>query len=495
MAVTYNPFRASVNRLSGKKPVGIFRAVLSSQSALKYRMPTRKKPMKIFFSGMAGSGMSAIAGFMSDSGHIVIGSDRAFDTNPSHPLKNTFRSRGIAVVPQDGSGMDSAFDLAVFSTAVEPDHPEFLKAGSLGIPTKTRPEYLADITASFKTIAVSGTSGKSTVSGMLAFLMNRLGLDPNFIGGGRVRQFRSPANPGNYLAGNSDYLVIEACESDGTIVNYRPEHSLILNLSLDHHAVYETAEMFDTLVKNTRSKVILNADDPNLRGIRNRDTITFSTDTPSHYKADNVVYRPFASEFSVHGTGFSLSLPGKYNVYNALSCIAMLAELGIPLRSVARVLPEFQGIDRRFDIYLDDGEHLVIDDYAHNPHKISSLMRAVKKIKKKVCYIFQPHGFGPTRLMKDEYIRAFSDNLRDSDRLILLPIYFAGGTASRDISSHDLAEGITARGKNAEVVKKRSDILKSGNEFTVYVVFGARDETLADLAKQIAGSVPGMNKS
>ncbi len=446
-------------------------------------------PLKIFFSGIGGSGVSAIANFMADKGHIIVGSDRAFDMDPHHPLKKAFQSRGITIMPQDSSGIDDTFDFAVFSTAVEPDRPEVLKAKTLGIPVKTRPEYLAEIMASFNTIAVSGTSGKSTASGMLAFLMNRLGLNPNFIGGGRVKQFKTSSNPGNSLTGNSDYLIIEACESDGTIVNYRPQHSIILNLALDHHPVDKTAKMFEALIKNTMEKVIVNADDENLGKITGKDVITFSIHNPSHYKADAIIHKPFSTDFSLHEMGFSLSLPGKYNVYNALSCIALLSEIGISLNAIGAVLPEFQGIDRRFDVLLNDWKGFVIDDYAHNPHKISSLMQTVKQLRGNICYIFQPHGFGPTKLMKKEYIESFTKNLRDSDHLILLPIFYAGGTVSKDISSHDLADEIRASGKSVEVVKEREDILKRLHEYQTYVIFGARDETLAHFAKEIASAI------
>ncbi|HXW68643.1 MAG TPA: Mur ligase domain-containing protein, partial [Dissulfurispiraceae bacterium] len=140
-------------------------------------MPSfRDHPLKIFFSGIGGSGVSAIASFMADKGHIVAGSDRSFDVNPAHPLYQILKSKNIAIVPQDGSGLDSSFDFAVFSTAVEADQPEVIKAIHIGIPIRTRPEYLAKIVAGFKTIAVAGTSGKSTTAGMLAFLMQRLGM-------------------------------------------------------------------------------------------------------------------------------------------------------------------------------------------------------------------------------------------------------------------------------------------------------------------------------
>lgn len=447
------------------------------------------RPLKIFFSGIAGSGLSAIATFMADKGHIIVGSDRAFDMDLLHPLKEIFQSKGITIVPQDGSGMDDSYDFAVFSTAVEPDQPEVLKAKEFKIPIKMRPEYLAEITSLFNTIAVAGTSGKSTTSGLLAFLMERLCLDPNFIGGGRVKQFKSPTNPGNSLTGDSDYLVIEACESDGTIVNYKPIHTIILNLDLDHHPVDKTAQMFETLIKNTSNNVILNADDKNFMKITNREAITFSIHNPSDYRADGIVYRLFSTEFSLHKRRFSLSLPGEYNLYNALSCIAFLSEIGIELNAIAEILPQFQGIERRFDIYLNKGERLVIDDYAHNPHKIASLMKTVSRLGESICYIFQPHGFGPTRLMKKEYIEVFTKNLRDSDHLIILPVYYAGGTASKDISSHDLANGIKAGGKSVEVIEKREEILKRLHKYKAYVIFGARDETLADFAEEIGSGL------
>jgi UDP-N-acetylmuramate--alanine ligase len=178
--------------------------------------------MRIFFSGIGGSGVSAIAGFMAEKGHLIAGSDRLFDMYSGNPLRNCLEENGVRIFPQDGQGFDGSFDFAVFSTSVEKDNPDFKKAEMLGIPLKTRPEYLAEIVSAYRTIAVAGTSGKSTTSGMLAFLMHRLGLMPNFIGGGRVKQFRTRRNSGNYLAGGSDTMIIEACESDGSIVNYKP---------------------------------------------------------------------------------------------------------------------------------------------------------------------------------------------------------------------------------------------------------------------------------
>jgi UDP-N-acetylmuramate--alanine ligase len=160
--------------------------------------------------------------------------------------------------------------------------------------------------------------------------------------------------------------------------------------------------------------------------------------------------------------------------------------MGTPLKDIAEILPSFSGLDRRFDIHLNTGKRLVIDDYAHNPHKISSLMGFIKTFRHRVCYIFQPHGFGPTRFMKQEYIDVFVKNLREEDHLILLPIYDAGGTTLRDISSEDLSYAIDGAGKSVEVLHERLMLLDRIKEWDTYVVFGARDETLAAYAKEIA---------
>jgi len=436
--------------------------------------------------------MSAIASFMAGRGHLIIGSDRSFDGNTVHPLCAVLENKGITVVPHDGSGIDSSIDLAVFSTAVEDTQPEVKRVRDLGIPMKTRPWYLSEIASEFKTIAVAGTSGKSTIAGMLAFVMHKLGIEPNYIGGGRVKSFKSRSNAGNSLNGNSDLLIIEACESDDSITHYHPAFSIIANLDLDHHTIEKTSEMFETFGRNTGEIVVINGDDANLRHCRFDKAITFSIETPSRYRAKGIDYQPLRTAFSLHGTDFTLSLPGHYNLYNALSCISLLSEMGTPLRDIAEILPSFPGLDRRFDIHLNTGKHLVIDDYAHNPHKISSLMGFIKTFRHRVCYIFQPHGFGPTRFMKQEYIEVFAKNLREEDHLILLPIYDAGGTALRDISSGDLSYAIEGAGKSVEVLHERHVLLDRIKEWDTYVVFGARDETLAEYAQEIALRVRGI---
>lgn len=452
--------------------------------------------MNLFFSGIGGSGVSAIACFMRDRGHRVRGSDRAFDrSSGSHPALAALLSKGIEIVSQDGRGIDSSLDLMVISTAVEADNPEIERAKSLGVKMLTRPEFLAMLVGSHKkTLAVAGTSGKSTTSGMLAYCLNAVGKGPNFIGGGRVVQFKTASNPGNYLSGRSDLLIIEACESDGSIVNYAPADTVILNLSLDHHSIEKTSGLFKALASNTKGRVIINADDAGLSGLfTGSDTASFSIENESDYKADGIALKQFGSEFLVNGAEFKLGIPGRHNVYNALASIACMSALGIPLKDMAVPMAEFKGIERRFQVHYNEGGKLVIDDYAHNPHKIEFLMDTVRTHLKSVCYIFQPHGYGPTRLMKDEYIKTFREGLRDADHLMLLPIYYAGGTTVKDISSEYITGPLADAGKSAQTVQARADaidiIISNRAKWDGYVVFGARDETLSGFSQDIAAAV------
>ncbi|MCX8027032.1 MAG: Mur ligase family protein [Thermodesulfovibrionales bacterium] len=445
----------------------------------------------IFFSGIAGSGTSALAFFCAKKGYIVSGSDRLFDKHPNHNLLETFKKNNIKVYPQDGSGVTQKIDTFIYSTAVEQDNPDIIKAISLGISMLTRPEFLAQTVKRYQTIAIAGTSGKSTTSAMLAFLLKELGLKPNFIGGGRAKQFKDETNYGNYLVGDSEILVIEACESDGSIVNYYPHSTILLNLDLDHHKIQDTMVLFDRLIKNTDSLVIYNKDDENLRFINSNgyknEIKTFSLfGGISDYNAEIISLEGFFSTFSLNGVEFSLSLPGKHNIINAIACISYLAEIGIQTERIKQAIHRFDGIDRRFDIYLDDNRGFVVDDYAHNPHKISFLMETVNMNKENVCYIFQPHGYGPTRLMKDGYIDVFSKYLRNGDVLLVLPIYYAGGSVqTKDISSSDITDAICRRGRSARSIPSRKEIFELIGRYKNFVVFGARDETLSDLALQI----------
>lgn len=441
----------------------------------------------IFFSGIAGSGVSSLAIFSALRGHCISGSDRQIDSGSCGSLKDRLIKAGIHLVPQDGNGITRDIELLVISTAVEKDQPEVLRARELGIHIMTRPEFLVSLAKDYRTIAIAGTSGKSSTSGMLAYALRELGADPNYISGGRVKDFRSDINPGNVLSGESDLMVIEADESDGSIVHYGPFISVIANLALDHNPVEETAAMFRRLIGNTTGQVILNADDKGIMGLRGKDAYTYSIESSSDLRAENVSYKGRISRFTVSGQGFEIAQPGLHNIYNALAVISVLRILGYELSETARAIAPFSGIDRRFDVHLEKNRHMVIDDYAHNPHKIAALMDTVAGLSSSACYIFQPHGFGPLRLMLRGYADTFNSRLREKDRLFLLPVYYTGGTVRRDIGPENLA--LLCRASTAvDRTSLIAEIARSSLN-DCYVVFGARDESLSELAEEVAGSI------
>lgn len=163
--------------------------------------------------------------------------------------------------------------------------------------------------------------------------------------------------------------------------------------------------------------------------------------------------------------------------------------MGAPLNEIESILTEFSGIERRFDIYLNNKKHLVVDDYAHNPHKISALMQTTSKIRNNICYIFQPHGYAPLKMMWGEYISTFTSNLLDTDHLIVLPVFYTGGTVKRDISSRDLAKAIKRGGKSAEEVENRNDVLLQISNWQNYIIFRARDDSLSAFASKVAEQI------
>lgn len=445
---------------------------------------------KIFFSGIAGSGVSALALFMALRGHVVSGSDRQFDSGAVNPLKSTLEAAGIRIFPQDGSGITNDLDLMVMSTAVEMDRPEVVRAREFGSRIMSRPEFLASLSINHKSIAIAGTSGKSSASGMLAYALRRLEAGPNYISGGKVKDFRSPENPGNVLSGESDWLVMEADESDGSIVNYSPFHSVIANLSLDHNPVDETAGMFRKLIQNTSGRVVLNADDPDVMKLNTGDALTYSIiDSSSDLKADGISMEGRKVSFTVNGQGFVITQPGLHNIYNALAAIAVLHIMGFELNRIADAIAPFSGIERRFDVHMDRDGQMVIDDYAHNPHKISALMHTIATLSDSACYIFQPHGFGPLKLMLKEYAETFSSQLRENDRLFILPVYYTGGTVKRSIGPEDLAElcGATALKSRDALISE----IQNMPPYNCYAVLGARDDSLGSLADKIAVELSG----
>jgi UDP-N-acetylmuramate--alanine ligase len=237
----------------------------------------------------------------------------------------------------------------------------------------------------------------------------------------------------------------------------------------------------------------MNSDDPGLGGIKTSKAVTFSCSSPADMRAEDIRLSPLGSAFRVQGAEIRLRMPGLHNVINALATLSALSVYGAGPEKAADALYAFEGLQRRFDVHLnelDSGGVLVVDDYAHNPHKISFMMNTMRNISKRVCYVFQPHGFGPLRMMFDEYADVFSGLLRPEDSLMLLPVFYAGGTADHSVNSADLAREIKGRASAPESREQVLELLDPSHG--AFVVFGARDDTLSGLASDIAQRLRGV---
>ncbi|MDE1889783.1 MAG: UDP-N-acetylmuramate--L-alanine ligase [Planctomycetota bacterium] len=447
------------------------------------------------FVGIAGIGMSAIAQVLKEQSHIVSGSDRNYDKQITPSVFSKLAAQGISLYSQDGSAITDNTDFVVISSAIEEDNPDIKKALSLNKKIIKRADLLAEMFNHKYGIAIGGTNGKTTVSSMVGYILDYAGLSPTIIVGGCIKNFTNNYHLGNAKTGTSNIISIEADESDGSIILYTPKISVITNISKDHKTIEEISQMFVTLSQNTKETLILNADCVHLKMInfRHKNIITYGFNNNAAVVAKNIVYKPFQSTFEVNGQSFEINLPGAYNVSNSLAAIAVARSLNINDAKTAAALRQFKGIQRRMDIVGEVDGVRVIDDYAHNPDKVMAAINAVKLGCNRVIVIFQPHGYGPTNFMKEEYIYAFSNALSQSDILFMPEIFYAGGTASKNISSADIIKQIAKSGKKAFFTEKRSDIIpevrKQLRIGDCILVMGARDNTLTEFCQNILHAI------
>ncbi|OGS08577.1 MAG: hypothetical protein A2270_01930 [Elusimicrobia bacterium RIFOXYA12_FULL_51_18] len=450
---------------------------------------------KIHFIGIGGSGMSALSQIAAMEGRAVTGSDRDFDNGRNTAFKTALERLGIKIFPQDGSGIERDTAEVAVSTAIEDSNPEISKARSVSARIIHRSELLSSYVDSFKTIAVGGTSGKSTVVGMIFTILEEAGFGPGVITGGPLVTLKERGFMGNAwlgkgpseARGQGHIMVIEADESDGTIVKYRPAIGLILNISKDHKDVSEIKNIFKQFAGNVK-KLYVNADDPELadfgRGAELFGRAGFG------FRLEDLKMAMFSSSFRLNGVDFELPAPGSYNIENALAAVRVALDLGVKLELCAEGLKKFRGIQRRFELIGEAGGITVLDDYAHNPAKISAVLGALRRSSdRRLIVVYQPHGYSPTRHLRRELVESFTGGLASEDILIMPEIYYAGGTVAKDISSEDLVKEIAARGRKAFYFKQRVDIIPMALELAapgdIFIVMGARDWTLSDFAREL----------
>ncbi|MGE3528959.1 MAG: L,D-transpeptidase family protein [Methyloceanibacter sp.] len=452
---------------------------------------------RFHYAGLAGAGMSALAQFQVMTGGVASGSDRAFDRGERTALRAQLEGLGIAVMPQDGSGLGPDCAALVVSTAVEETVPDFAAAKANGIPIVHRSELLAHFVAGQRSIAVTGTSGKSTVTAMIFAILKGAGRDPSVITGGDLPALQAQGLPGNAFAGKSDLLVVEADESDGTLVHYSPAIGVILNLQRDHKEIEDVAAMFATLRAKAREGLIV-GDAENLDRFAG-GALRFGLSERADVRGEDVALGPDRSRFRVGEVTFALPVPGAHNVVNALAAIATAKVLGVRLAEMVAPLSDFTGIGRRFQTVGKAHGIEVIDDFAHNAEKIAAAIATAKLRSARVLAIYQPHGYGPTRFLRRDFVTTFSRELGPQDRMWMLEVFYAGGTATRDFSAADIVAEIGARGIAAEFAPSREwlaeRIAKEAREGDLVLVMGARDPSLTALARAILASVASAARS
>jgi UDP-N-acetylmuramate--alanine ligase len=460
-------------------------------------LPDPKGSGRFHYAGLAGSGMSALAQFQAMTGGRASGSDRAFDRGERAGLRAQLEALGIAVFPQDGSGVGPDCAALVVSTAVEDHVPDVARARELGVPIVHRSELLAHFVATHRSIAITGTSGKSTVTAMIFEILRGAGLEPSVITGGDLPLLQAQGLPGNAFAGASDLLVVEADESDGTLVRYAPAIGVILNLQRDHRETAEVAAMFATLRARTRETLVV-GDAETLDRFAG-STLRFGFTDRADIRGEDVELDATSSHFRVEDAAFMLPISGAHNVANALAAIAAASVVGVELADMAEPLAAFRGIGRRFQTIGKAHGVEVVDDFAHNAEKIAAAIRTARLRSKRVLAIYQPHGYGPTRFLRHDFVRIFASELEPHDRLWMLEVFYAGGTATRDFSAADIIAEIAAKGAHAEFAPSRqwliARIAEEARPGDLVLLMGARDPSLTELARAILAAIESATAS
>lgn len=460
------------------------------------------KNKSYFFCGIGGSGMLPLANIVRDAGATVAGSDRALDQGRLGAKFEWLQSLGIDLFAQDGSGLVSGGQILIASAAIEDSIPDVAKANALGCARITRAELLADLfNAAPRSVAVGGTSGKSTVTGMIGWILTDAGLDPTIMNGAVMKNFVADDAPfASARVGQGEFFVSEVDESDGSIALFTPEIAVLNNVSLDHKSLEELRQLFGDFAKKART-CVWNADDVETAALvapmALAGAISFGFCADVDFRATDITGLPLGSRFTLHAMGetypVTLIVPGRHNIANALAAIAASVALGVSVAQAVRSVESFCGLARRFDIVGTANDITVIDDFGHNPDKIAATLATLKAFPGRIIAFFQPHGYGPIRVMGSELADVFADMLGEDDHLILCdPVYF-GGTVDKSIGSQSITDAVTASSRNAEYIPDRDDcgdrIVALAQSSDRIVIMGARDDTLSKFAADILGRV------
>ena len=453
-----------------------------------------------FMSGIGGSGMLPLALILRGKGHTVAGSDRSLDQGRLGAKFEYLAAHGIALFPQDGSGLVSPEQIFVRSAAVEDTVPDVVAAKRTGARDVKRPELLTELfNAAPVRIGIAGTSGKSTTTAMLAWILHKTGRDPTVMNGAVMKNFAGREAPfASALVGKGDVFVSEVDESDGSIAMYAPTIAIVNNIALDHKTMDELRRLFRDFVGKAEIAV-LNLDNEETAALVMSARTRVRTYSLRSGLADlhcvSIKPAPDGITFEVleretrDSAQVQLDVPGEHNVSNALAALSAARAYGLSLKDAAKALEGFAGIRRRLEVVGSAGGVTVIDDFAHNPDKIAATLATLHAFPGRLLIMFQPHGYGPLKLMREPFIDCFARNMTDDDVLIMPdPVYY-GGTTDRSVTSEHIASGVRARGREAMAFAERAacgdkliELAEPGDRI---VIMGARDDTLSVFAAEL----------
>jgi len=425
--------------------------------------------------GVAGVGMNALAQALKGGGWSVSGSDRYQDQGQDLEIIRKLKEVGIQFFPQNGEGVQAGTGAVVVSTAIEQDNPDIAEARRLSIPVRHRAEMLAELVAGKEVVAIAGTSGKTTVTGMVGWLLEQLGADPTVVNGGALVNWAGRHRIGNVRTGQSRLCVIEADESDRSLLRFSPDWALITNMSADHFSLEETERLFAQFKSQVRRECL----------------VGWEPGMPWHGLVSTL--DKSGVRFTYEGLDFEIPMLGAHNAENALQAAILCRRMGYELKPIRDALSRFQGIQRRLERIGAAAGVTVLDEYAHNPAKIAAAWRAVAPHYRRVLAFWRPHGYKPLSLMFEDLVTTFAELCRPQDRLYLMPVYYAGGTVSKQRDTDELVAKLVGRGIPAvwmtDYEGLMAEMLAQGGAGDVVLCMGARDPGISQFARELVGGL------
>ncbi len=458
---------------------------------------------RFFFVGVGGSGMMPLAMILAGRGASVAGSDRGLDQGRVPAKFADLEAKGVQLFPQDGSGIVSPEQTVVASAAVEATVADIVAAERLGCPRMSRAELNAALfNASRLPIGVAGTSGKSTVTGIIARILHDASRGPTVMNGAVMKDFAGADRPfASALVGAGDPYVSEVDESDGSIALYQPRIAVLNNVSLDHKSLEELNILFGDFIGKAHHAIV-NADNPDAATLAMRlpreRVMTFSLGGEADLVASEIVEEPFAVSFTLRDLRVRLQVPGRHNVSNALAAIGAALAAGVPLAETLGLIGRYSGLKRRFDVVGQASGVTVIDDFGHNPDKIGATLATLHAFPGRLLVLFQPHGYGPLKTMRRELVETFVQGLTGDDLLVLPDPVYQGGTVTREVTSADIANDLAILAKNARHIADRAaasaHLVANARPGDRIVVMGARDDTLPLLAADMVAQLEARDR-